>query len=81
MPIADDGIPSSAVFNPFAYHGAAASILTDPVLDPFGRIPGFKYCAVRVSSGDEEAPIAGFGGGQTLAEVQRIRRANWQKSE
>jgi formate dehydrogenase major subunit len=33
---------------PFCYVEAAANILTNPALDPFGKIPEFKYCAVRV---------------------------------
>ena len=36
------------VFVPFAYVEAAANELTNPVLDPFGKIPEFKYCAARV---------------------------------
>jgi formate dehydrogenase major subunit len=31
---------------PFAYHEAAANLLTNAALDPFGKIPEFKYCAV-----------------------------------
>jgi formate dehydrogenase major subunit len=27
---------------------AAANILTNPALDPFGKIPEFKFCAARV---------------------------------
>ena len=27
---------------------SAANRLTNPVLDPFGKIPEFKYCAVRM---------------------------------
>jgi formate dehydrogenase major subunit len=44
----DDGIPDSVVFIPFAYVEAAANLLTNPALDPFGKIPEFKYCAARV---------------------------------
>jgi len=33
----------------FCYHEAAANLLTNPALDPFGKIPGFKFCAVRIS--------------------------------
>jgi hypothetical protein len=33
---------------PFAYVEAAANILTNPKLDPFGKIPEYKFCAVRV---------------------------------
>ena len=50
----DDGMPRGAVFMPFAFVEAAANLLTHPSLDPFGKIPGFKYCAVRV-----EAAVAG----------------------
>jgi formate dehydrogenase major subunit len=46
----DDGTPPGAVFIPFAYAEAAANLLTNPALDPFGKIPEFKYCAVRVES-------------------------------
>ena len=44
----DDGTPAGTVFLPFAYREAAANLLTNPALDPFGKIPEFKYCAVRV---------------------------------
>ncbi len=65
---ADDGMPQGAVFIPFAYYEAAANVLTNPALDPFGKIPEFKYCAVRVSKGGELAPLGSFGGGQALAD-------------
>jgi formate dehydrogenase major subunit len=45
----DDGTPDGAVFMPFAYVEAAANLLTNAALDPFGKIPEFKYCAVRVT--------------------------------
>ena len=51
---ADDGTPRGAVFIPFCYYEAAANLLTNPVLDPFGKIPEFKYCAVRVTAGGSE---------------------------
>ena len=44
----DDAIPPGVVFIPFAYVEAAANLLTNPALDPFGKIPEFKYCAARV---------------------------------
>ena len=44
----DDGTPSGAVFMPFAYCEAAANLLTNAALDPFGKIPEFKYCAVAI---------------------------------
>ena len=43
----DDGIPDGVVFIPFAYVEAAANLLTNPKLDPFGKIPEFKFCATR----------------------------------
>jgi len=56
----DDGTPAGAVFMPFAYYEAAANLMTNPALDPFGKIPEFKYCAVAVQPGGELAPVAGF---------------------
>ena len=47
-PRQDDGIPDGVVFIPFAYVEAAANLLTNPALDPFGKIPEFKYCAAKV---------------------------------
>jgi formate dehydrogenase major subunit len=57
----DDGTPRGAVFIPFAYYEAAAKLLTNPALDPFGKIPGFKYCAVAVTAGGTPAPTIGYG--------------------
>jgi formate dehydrogenase major subunit len=57
---ADDGTPRGAVFIPFCYYEAAANLLTNPALDPFGKIPEFKYCAVRVSAGGTVDPGQGY---------------------
>jgi formate dehydrogenase major subunit len=46
----DNGTPLGTVFMPFAFVEAAANELTNAALDPFGKIPEFKYCAVRVES-------------------------------
>jgi formate dehydrogenase major subunit len=43
----DRGVPENMVFMPFCYAEAAANLLTNPALDPFGKIPEFKFCAVR----------------------------------
>src|SRR5262249_47014870 len=43
----DDSIPDGVVFIPFAFVEAAANILTNPALDPFGKIPEFKFCAAK----------------------------------
>jgi formate dehydrogenase major subunit len=45
---ADRDVPETMVFMPFCYAEAAANLLTNPALDPFGKIPEFKFCAVRV---------------------------------
>ena len=44
----DDAVPDGVVFIPFAYVDAAANLLTNPKLDPFGKIPEFKFCAAKV---------------------------------
>jgi formate dehydrogenase major subunit len=46
----DDGVPDGVVFIPFAYVEAAANLLTNPKLDPFGKIPEFKFCAAKVEA-------------------------------
>ncbi|MBL8495156.1 MAG: hypothetical protein JNM37_12915, partial [Rhodocyclaceae bacterium] len=38
--------------------------LTNPALDPFGKIPEFKYCAVRVIKGGKPTDLSSYGGGQ-----------------
>ncbi|MCY4261075.1 MAG: formate dehydrogenase subunit alpha, partial [Rhodobacteraceae bacterium] len=50
MARADRGVAEDTVFMPFAYVEAAANILTNPALDPFGKIPEFKFAAVRVEA-------------------------------
>jgi formate dehydrogenase major subunit len=67
---ADDGMPRGAVFVPFCYYEAAANVLTNPALDPFGKIPEFKYCAVRVTPGGPTPAHLSFGGGTLLTEVR-----------
>jgi len=56
----DDGTPRGAVFIPFCFYEAAANLLTNPVLDPFGKIPEFKYCAVRITAGGSPAATQGY---------------------
>ena len=64
---ADDGTPRGSVFVPFCYYEAAANMLTNPALDPVGKIPEFKYCAVRVTNGGPIPEHLSFGGGTLLA--------------
>ncbi len=48
MARADRAVSEDMVFLPFAYVEAAANILTNPAVDPYGKIPEFKFSAVRV---------------------------------
>jgi formate dehydrogenase major subunit len=49
---ASQRVAPGAVFIPFHFREAAANTLTNDQLDPFGKIPEFKYCAVRVERAD-----------------------------
>jgi len=54
----DRDVPDGMVFMPFCYAEAAANLLTNPALDPYGKIPEFKFCAARVSPLEEMATAA-----------------------
>ncbi|HEY7300283.1 MAG TPA: formate dehydrogenase subunit alpha [Xanthobacteraceae bacterium] len=54
----DDAVPDGVVFIPFAFVEAAANLLTNPALDPFGKIPEFKYCAAKVERIESVAQAA-----------------------
>jgi formate dehydrogenase major subunit len=54
MARADRAIAEDMVFVPFAYVEAAANILTNPAIDPYGKIPEFKFSAVRVEKIEEQ---------------------------
>ena len=56
-------------FIPFHFREAAANLLTIDEIDPFGKIPEFKYCAVKVARGGPVPVHASFGGGKALAEL------------
>jgi len=57
----DDTVPAGVVFIPFCYVEAAANLLTNPALDPFGKIPEFKYCGVRVEPVTESIDTPRYG--------------------
>ena len=42
-------------FVPFHFREAAANLLTIDEIDPVGKIPEFKFCAVRIERADREA--------------------------
>jgi formate dehydrogenase major subunit len=65
----DDGTPQGVVFVPFAYYEAAANELTNSALDPVGKIPEYKYCAVAVSKGGSARENVGFGVNDPVAEA------------
>ncbi|MBX2826493.1 MAG: formate dehydrogenase subunit alpha [Gammaproteobacteria bacterium] len=46
----DQGLSAGEIFIPFCYHEAAANLLTNEALDPFGKIPEFKFCAVTIEA-------------------------------
>ncbi|MGR3484353.1 MAG: formate dehydrogenase subunit alpha [Paracoccaceae bacterium] len=50
MARADRAVSPDMVFLPFAYVEAAANVLTNPAIDPYGKIPEFKFSAVRVEA-------------------------------
>ncbi|MCH7888587.1 MAG: formate dehydrogenase subunit alpha [Proteobacteria bacterium] len=44
----DGQVPAGMIFIPFCFTDAAANLLTNPALDPIGKIPEYKFCAARV---------------------------------
>ncbi|MCV6592122.1 MAG: formate dehydrogenase subunit alpha, partial [Silicimonas sp.] len=52
MARADRAVAEGQVFVPFAYVEAAANLLTNPSLDPYGKIPEFKFSAVRIEKAE-----------------------------
>ncbi|HEX4657492.1 MAG TPA: formate dehydrogenase subunit alpha [Streptosporangiaceae bacterium] len=53
-------------FIPFHFREAAANLLTIDEIDPFGKIPEFKFCAVRIEPANAPAP-AGQAAPETAA--------------
>ena len=51
----DSSVPNGVVFIPFCFAEAAANLLTNPALDPVGKIPEFKFCAAKVEKVQAEA--------------------------
>ena len=66
---ADESSPRGAVFVPFCYYEAAINKLTNSALDPFGKIPEFKYCAIKIRVGGTVTAQTSYGGGQILSTV------------
>jgi len=57
----DRGMQRGVLFMPFAYNEAAANLLTNDAIDPFGKIPEFKFCAVKLAVADRlvSEPVLG----------------------
>ena len=51
----DSAVAPGMVFIPFCYAEAAANVLTNPQLDPFGKIPEYKFCAAKVEPAGRRA--------------------------
>jgi formate dehydrogenase major subunit len=49
----DRTVPEGMVFIPFCFAEAPANFLTNPQLDPFGKIPEFKFCAAKVERAEQ----------------------------
>ncbi|MGL4323086.1 MAG: formate dehydrogenase subunit alpha [Beijerinckiaceae bacterium] len=54
----DHDVAEGMVFIPFCFAEAPANFLTNPQLDPMGKIPEFKYCAARVEKMPPQAIAA-----------------------
>jgi formate dehydrogenase major subunit len=55
---ADREVAEGMIFMPFCFAESPANRLTNPKLDPFGKIPEFKYCAARVERAQPTAQTA-----------------------
>ena len=49
----DTGLAEGQVFMPFCYNEAAANLLTTDALDPYAKIPEFKFCAIKLEAGEQ----------------------------
>ncbi len=54
----DRDVAEGMVFIPFCFAEAAANLLTNPQLDPMGKIPEFKFCAARIERAEAEVEAA-----------------------
>jgi formate dehydrogenase major subunit len=54
---ADREVADGMIFMPFCFNESPANVLTNPQLDPFGKIPEFKYCAARIEASGTAAGL------------------------
>jgi formate dehydrogenase major subunit len=50
---ADREVADGMIFMPFCFNESPANVLTNPQLDPFGKIPEFKFCAAKIARLEE----------------------------
>ncbi|WP_265518308.1 formate dehydrogenase subunit alpha [Nitratireductor luteus] len=50
---ADREVADGMIFMPFCFNESPANKLTNPMLDPYGKIPEFKYCAAQIEAANE----------------------------
>ena len=43
-------VSNGSVFIPFHFKEAAANLLTNDALDPIGKIPEYKFCAIKIEN-------------------------------
>jgi len=51
---ADEHMQEGVVMMPFTYNEASANLITNDALDPYAKIPEFKFCAVHLSAGGRD---------------------------
>jgi formate dehydrogenase major subunit len=51
---ADEHMQKGVVMMPFTFSEAAANLISNDALDPFAKIPEFKFCAVKLKSGGRD---------------------------
>ena len=51
----DPKLPAGMIFVPFCFNEAPANMLTNPALDPYGKIPELKFSAARLETVVEAA--------------------------
>ncbi len=51
---ADEHMLEGVVMMPFTFSEAAANLITNEELDPYGKIPEFKFCAVNLKGGSRK---------------------------
>ncbi len=55
---ADRDVAVGMIFIPFCFAESPANVLTNPELDPMGKIPEFKYCAAKIERAGSDRAIA-----------------------